>query len=302
MTRHAIGVDLGGTKIKACLVTGDGEIVARETRPTVDDGGRGWVSAVAATVEALSLGHEDRPAVGLAAPGIASSDGRSIAVMPGRLAGLERFDWSEAVGTPVAVLNDAHAFVAGEAWLGAARDEATVVGLTLGTGVGGGVLIDGRPFVGRDGRAGHLGHISLDPEGGLDITNTPGSLEDAIGEHSLSSRSGGRFATTADLVEAVRTADGQATEVWSRSVRALAAAVASLINIFSPESVVIGGGIASAGETLFEPLRTRLDEIEWRPFGRVTPVRPAELGTWAGAVGAAREAMRKNLKSSGGEP
>src|SRR5436189_3341383 len=102
-------------------------------------------------------------------------------------------------------------------------------------------MADGRVLRGHLGRAGHLGHISLDPEGVLDIVNCPGSIEDAIGEHNVKERSGGRFGSTRELVEDYRKGSPAAAKVWLGSVRALAAAITSYINMLDPEIIVIGG-------------------------------------------------------------
>jgi glucokinase len=169
-----------------------------------------------------------------------------------------------------------------------------VVLLTLGTGVGGGALVDGRLLAGHVGRAGHLGHVTVDADGAPDIVGTPGSLEDAIGECTLAERSGGRFRTTEALVRAAGEGDRDAAAVWLRSVRRLACAIASLVNVLDPEVVLLGGGIARAGPALFDPLARFLDALEWRPLGTATPVVPAALGELAGAFGAARHAILRS--------
>jgi glucokinase len=140
-----------------------------------------------------------------------------------------------------------------------------------------------------------LGHVSLNPEGAPDIANAPGSLEDAIGQHSLAARSAGRFVSTRELVEAFRQGSAEAAEVWLRSVRALGAAIAGFVNILDPELIVIGGGIADADESLFGPLRSVLDQFEWRPGGARVRLVKAILGPNAGAAGAAYGA---NLNSA----
>src|SRR5205823_4128014 len=174
------------------------------------------------------------------------TDGRSIAYMPDRLPGLEDLNWQQwlELDVPVPVFNDAQAALLGEVWIGAAKGAANVVLLTLGTGVGGAAMVDGRVLRGHLGRAGHLGHVSLNPDGPPDIVNTPGSLEDAIGEHTLAARSQGRFSSTRELVAAFREGSADAAELWLHSVRALAAAIAGFINVLDPEIIVIGGGIA----------------------------------------------------------
>lgn len=287
----AVGIDLGATQIKAVLVTPAGEVLRRELRPTDEDVPE--VPAFLGTVRALAdeLGH-GLP-VGLSAPGLASPDRRCIAHLPVRLRGLENLDWSEFLERPffVPVTNDAHASLLGEAWIGAARGFTNVIMLTLGTGVGGAIIADGRLLRGHIGRAGHLGHISLDLNGPPSIVGTPGALECFIGNYNIRERTSGRFATTHALLAAVQNGDAIAADVWRQSIRALACATASLINVLDPEAVIFGGGIAQAGSALFEPLALELEKIEWRPGGHAVKLLPAALGEWSGAIGAGREAL-----------
>jgi glucokinase len=167
--------------------------------------------------------------------------------------------------------------------------------LTLGTGVGGAAMVDGSLLRGHIGRAGHFGHISLDPAGPRDIANTPGSLEDAVGECTLKQRSHGRYTSTAELVAACRKGDHEARKIWLKSVEALAAGIASLINVLDPEIIVLGGGIANAGAALFRPLSKALTKFEWRPGGARVRIVAAELGERAGAFGAAWNALQEQL-------
>ncbi len=285
---HALGIDLGGTQIKAAVFDSGGRCLNRWVRETEDTGDARMFIAHATDLMRLA-GPIDH--VGLAAPGLAAFDGRSISHMPGRMDGLEGFDWTTHWARPVHVLNDAHAAILGETWQGAAKGLKDVVMLTLGTGVGGAILVDGRLLRGAIGRAGHLGHMTVDARGTQDIVGTPGSLEDAIGDCTVARRSGGRFSSTRDIVDAVGRGDADAREVWLVSVQALGAAVASLINILDPEAIVIGGGMAKAAAALFDPLARTLDTMEWRPAGRRVTILPAHLDEWAGAFGAARHAL-----------
>ncbi|MGV3532092.1 MAG: ROK family protein [Chthoniobacteraceae bacterium] len=284
----ALGIDLGGTQIKAVVLDRDGGVLQRERVETGDSDAQPWAERIGA----IAAKHRELP-VGLSAPGLAARDRHSIAYMPGRLAGLENLDWTDYLqrSSLVPVTNDAHASLLGEAWIGAAAGLRDVMMLTLGTGVGGAILSEGRLLRGVIGRAGHLGHICLDVTGPPDIVGTPGSLEDFIGNHSIRTRSGGKFATTHELIAAYRERDPFASELWLRSIRALACGLVSLINVVDPEAVIIGGGIAQAGAALFDPLAQELDALEWRPGGHQVRIIPAQLGEWAGAIGAAREAM-----------
>jgi len=293
---YSVGVDLGGTNIKIVVVSNDGELLEYMTCDTADAEGS-WASTIKQNLDRIRHERKATPGhIGIAAPGLAASDGRSIAHMQGRLNGLEGLVWTNFLETPapVFVLNDAHAALLGELWQGAAKGYRNVILLTLGTGVGGAVLADGRLIKGQIGRAGHLGHVTVNSEGTLDIVNTPGSLEQKIGNYNLRERSNGRFDSTRKLVEAHLAGDKEASDVWLRSVFHLAAAIASFINAFDPEIVIVGGGIAKAGAALFNPLANYLDKFEWRPLGHRVPVISAELGDKAGAIGAAYHALLQN--------
>ncbi len=287
---QAIGIDIGGTRIKAVALAGDGVVLGRHESRTLDEPAA-LVEAARAAIERLSAAERRTVAVGLAAPGLAAADERSIAWMQGRLEAVQGLDWTEQLGRPVRVLNDAQAATLAEAALGAAAGCDHVILLTLGTGVGGGALVDGRLLRGRLGRAGHLGHICLDPAGEPDIVGTPGSLEDRVGDHTVSQRTGGRFADTRQLVAAVEQGDPEARRYWEQTIHALACGIVSLINVLDPERVVIGGGVAQAGPTLFDPLIEAMGRLEWRPTGQAVEIVPAMLGSDAGAIGAARYAM-----------
>lgn len=290
----ALGIDIGGTQIKAAAFSETGELLFQRTLPTEDGEAMGpptFAVNVRTLVDELEKLAGRAETIGISAPGLADNEGRMIAFMPGRMHGLEGFDWSEWLERDVAVMNDAHAALLGEVWQGAARGLQHAILLTLGTGVGGAIWSEGRLVRGRIGRAGHLGHMCLNPYGQPTISLTPGGLEDWIGNHNIGARSDGRFKTTHELVQAVVAGDAFAAEVWGKSIRALGCAVASLVNILDPEAVIIGGGIAAAGRALFLPLQDVLDEVEWRPGGAKVKLLSAQLGEWAGTYGAAWQGM-----------
>lgn len=290
------GIDLGGTNLKAVAVTATGTVLQRVARATAHGSAPvdAWVEQARALISEFAAALGGAPAsIGVGAPGLAAVDGRSIAHLPGKLAGLVGLNWTNALGAAasVPVLNDAHAALVGEAWLGAAQGKRHVVMLTLGTGIGGAVISDGRLLRGAIGRAGHIGHLCVDPDGPVSITGMPGAIEVMAGDCTVAARSGGKFLTTEAVVAAYRAGDPGASEVWLRSIRALGCAIGSCINLFDPEIVVVGGGIAQAGDALFAPLTLELDRVEWRPGGHRVPTVPARLGEWAGAIGAARHSF-----------
>lgn len=288
-----IGLDVGGTNIKCVAFDSAGKTLAEETCPTSDDGTKSWLKRARDVAKKILSQFPSNTRIGVAAPGLPARDGCSIATMPARLHGLEDLNWQEWLGInhPVPVFNDGQAALLAETWLGAAKGSTNVLLLTLGTGVGGAAIVDGHLLRGHIGRAGHLGHFCLNPDGPLDIVNTPGSLEDAIGEHTIHTRTNGHYDSTRELVAACESGSADAAEIWLRSVKALGAALASLINMFDPETVVIGGGIADANDTLFVPLRAHLDKFEWRPRGHAAKLVKASLGHIAGAAGAAYGAL-----------
>lgn len=286
----AIGIDLGGTRIKGVLLdTRTGVVIQQRITPTNDGEKDAWQTGVAKTVRALQAATtEPILGVGLAAPGLPTADNTAINYMPGRLQGLEGFDWSAFLSQPVKVLNDAHAALLAEARHGVAKGAKHVLMLTLGTGVGGGLLLNGQLYQGFMQRAGHVGHITLNADSDqAGITNTPGSLEDAIGNTTVARRSYGRYQNTHELIDAYRQGEPLATLVWLTSIRRLAVAIASLTNAFSPERVVLGGGITQANDALFVPLQTFMDLFEWQPGGEKTMICKAHFAEWAGAIGAA---------------
>ena len=288
---YAIGCDVGVTNVKTVCVTPEGTVLARHLMDTCADSPQ-WPLRVKRQLRELESEHGPAAAIGLAAPGIAGPSGDSIFWMQGRLDQVQGLNWANLLGRDtLPVLNDAQAALMGEVWQGAARRSHNVAMLTLGTGVGGALMVDGKLLRGALGRAGHLGHISLDIDGPGDVTNCPGSLEHAVGNVTVAERTGGRFTTTHDLIAAHVAGDAEASKVWLHSVRTLAAAVASIVNVVDPEVFIIGGGIARAGDALFAPLGEYLDRYEWRPHGRQVKVVPAALGEYAGALGAAWNAL-----------
>lgn len=289
---YAIGIDIGGTQTKLIRVSPDGRMLDRHETDTGDEA-NAWRPATRQWVAAVEQQHGPAQAIGVCGPGIARPDGSGISWMVGRMEGLVDFDFTRHLGRtrPVPVLNDALAALLGEVWLGAGRGLSDVIMLTLGTGVGGAIFSQGRLLKGHSGRAGHLGHTTVNADGPADVCGMPGSIEYYIGNYSLAERSGGRFTDTAALVQAHLAGDGQASRIWLDSVRRLAVALAGMINVLDPTMVILGGGVAQSGPALFDPLAAAINGIEWRPQGVGVPIVPAALGSWAGAIGAARNAL-----------
>jgi glucokinase len=291
-----IGIDLGGTRIKAVAVDATGQVIQQLYTPTNDGAGEGWKIAVADTVRSLQKNLQ-APAivVGLSAPGLPNKTNTAIACMPGRLQGLENFVWSDFLQCPAFVLNDGVAALVAEAKTGAAQNSINAVMVTLGTGVGGALMIGGKPYQGSFYKAGHIGHMVVDSNHAADVTGMPGSLEECIGNCSIAGRTGGRFTTTKAVLAAAKAGDEFARMVWQTSVKKLAIALASVSNLLSPDTIVIGGGIAEANEDLMTPLNKWFDEYEWQPTGERPQIVKAWHGDLAGAIGAACFAMQQRV-------
>jgi glucokinase len=293
--RRAIGIDLGCTNIKGVLIDDDGTILKESKAETNEQDHKHWKGAVWDMVgDFLKEARGDVEAIGLSAPGLANPDNQCISFMPGRMPGLENFVWTDLIKRKVFVLNDAHAAIMAEATFGAAKGLKHAALLSLGTGVGGGILINGQLYQGVFQMAGHIGHSTVDADTlSQDVTNMPGSIENAIGNLTLPERSYGRYHNTEDLVNDFRKGDHVATWIWLSSVRKLAVTIASVINILSPEVIILSGGITQAQDALLEPLRDFLALYEWRPGGKQTPVKLAVFSDRAGAIGAAGFALSK---------
>jgi glucokinase len=272
----------------------DGSIVDKAYASTNDDENTGWKTGVLHAVNGLLENKKyESVRIGIAAPGLPDENYTSIAYMPGRMQGLENFSWEKLSGYPTWVINDGVAALVAEAKSGAATNKKNVVMLTLGTGVGGAILVDGNPYMGAFNKAGHIGHMVINDEGDCDITGMPGSLEDCIGECTIKKRSKHIFSSTLELLKALRSGDNYAKEIWLTSVKKLAIGLASLTNILSPEVIVLGGGITEANEYLFDPLNEYLNQYEWRTGGNKTTIVKAMHGDLAGAIGAACFAVQQ---------
>lgn len=297
-----IGLDIGGTNIKTVVIDQTGNIHHQSTRSTGQhyqaEDEWVWKNAVREVFNELKKEFGEAVlAVGISAPGLANAGNTAIACMPGRLFGLEHFDWSDFFGERVWVLNDGHAATVAEVRFGAAQNIKNAVLLTLGTGVGGGVVIGGELYQGHYQLAGHVGHTSVNANDvHWDATGMPGSIEEHIGNESVVRRSHGRFQSTYELVAAYQRGDHFGTWLWLDSIQKLAVNLCSIANLLSPEVIVLGGGITKAGEALFQPLQSFVDLYEWRPSGKQVRIVQARFGEFAGATGAAAFAMGRNLE------
>ncbi len=291
MTQH-LGVDLGVTNLKWAVLertAGTWATLDCGQVPTLSAEGPDAVIARLATTAGTMVGRWPAIAsLGIGVPGLydpVAGSTRFLVNMPGDWAGRPVAPpVAAALDLPVALINDARAFGLAELRLGAGRGASSLVGLTLGTGIGGVIAIDGKVHLGHDGTGGEVGHQTIDPDGPLCGCGNRGCLEAYARADRIAAACG--TATAEAAVLAARAGDPQALAGLSEVGRRLGIGIANMIAVISPDRVVIGGGIAAAGDLLLDPIRdelrrrvftTSLDEVE---------VVTAELGTWAGAIGA----------------
>ncbi|TDB67373.1 ROK family protein [Arundinibacter roseus] len=293
--KTAIGIDVGGTNSKGIILNSEGEILNEYSVPTNDDGEGKWRETILEVVQHLkSVHYEPIELIGLSCPGFANEANSCISYMPGRLLGVENFQWEAYFATRTFVINDAHAALIAESAFGEIRGYKNAILLTLGTGVGGGLLINGELYQGLSQMAGHFGHTTINAgDDELSILGMPGSLEYALGNYSIKRRSSGRFSSTYQLVQGYKDNDPFATWLWLDSLRKLSLAIASFANALSPEIIVLAGGITKADAALFTPLNAFLDVYEFRPKEKQTIIKQAKFSDLAGAVGAAAFAIEK---------
>jgi glucokinase len=288
MINQVIGIDLGGTAIKLGRFLEAGTCLETISLPTPQPANpEPVVKAIAQGVQQLNLNCTCK-AIGLGMPG-PTDKARRIARKSINLPGWDDVpvaDWLEVqTGLPTVLENDANCAAIGEAWLGAGRAFTDFILLTLGTGVGGGIFLDGKLFTGRDGAAGELGLITLNPDGHPCRSGNQGSLEQYASIGSIQRRTGQEPAAMGQLAQA---GDLAALEFWQDYGRVLGAGLASLVYVLTPEAIIIGGGISASCEFF---LPSTLAEIKRRV---VSPSRvglqllPAQLGNQAGMLGAAK--------------
>ncbi len=293
METKYLGIDLGGTNIKTVVMDDSGEVLDKKVISTEDsaESPEKWKRNIILLMREMTAKHvagdKSKLIIGISAPGLVGPNNKQISYMPGRLHGLEGYNWEFETERSITVVNDAHSACLAE-YESFYKDRVkNMLMLTLGTGVGGAIVIDGKLFQGALQRAGHFGHFTVDHMGPPTMTNMVGSLEFAIGNFSVEERTHGQYKTTKELVDAYLNHDTLASYWWLLSVQKLATGIASLINTFSPELIVIGGGISNADEALFKPLNDFLSIYEWTPDEHHVEVRKAQFGNFSGAIGAA---------------
>ncbi len=290
--RLAVGVDMGATNCRLALVTARGRILAHTRLPTNGADGPGPV--LARIAGAIRLLAADRPlaAVGLATPGPLDPR-RGVILAPPNLPAWRDVPaathLTELLGLPCHLLRDTQAALLGERCRGAARGRRNALLLTLGTGVGGAALVDGRLLLGRDGMAAEFGHVTLDPEGPPCGCGNRGCLEAVASGTALRARHG---AEPPELARAARAGDPTARRAFAALGAALGTALAGLVNAFNPEIIILGGGLMNLADLFWADTLAALATRSLHHLAAGVEVRPAALGEAAGPLGAALYALR----------
>ncbi|WP_088041733.1 ROK family glucokinase [Bacillus sp. EAC] len=312
MEKMIVGVDLGGTSIKLALLTNDGDFIEKWEVPTdKSESGKHIPKTISNAIDTklkeLNKTKNDVAGIGIGAPGsVRLEDGLIFAAVN---LGWENFPLKaileEESGIPVIVDNDANIAAVGEMWKGAGAGARDVVMVTLGTGVGGGVIVNGLVAHGISGAAGEIGHTTVQLENGVlcncgkvgcleTISSATGiarianeKVQSTSKETVLKEISSQRELTTKDVFDAYSQGDGVAEEIVNHVMKYLALVLAGVGNTLNPENIIIGGGVSNAGDLLIKPLKNYFDQFAFTTVRESTKLSIAKLGNDAGAIGAA---------------
>ena len=291
MSLH-LGLDLGGTNLKWVVVERAAEArLVRTGRVHTDtrDGEQSVMRQLIGVATGVAGEFSGISSIGVGMPGVldpAAGVTRFIPNIPGRWDGLPvTAEMARAAKIPTRLINDARAFALAEHGLGAGRGATSMLGVTLGTGVGGGLVLDGRLYLGYEGTAGEFGHQTILPDGPLCNCGNRGCLEAVAKAEAIASACG--RSSVEDAVAAARAGDARAQRGIEEAGRYLGIGVSNVVVLLSVDRVVIGGGVAAAGDMLLEPIRQEVaTRVHITDVSRVEVVC-GELGVWAGAIGAA---------------
>jgi glucokinase len=325
---YIIGVDLGGTNIVAGAMSVDGSRsqAVRSIATMASVGDEGVAERIVGLVKSIMLDtmsdsgakREDFVGVGIGAPGPLDREKGVVLVAPNL--GWRDFPLRdrihERVGLPTTLDNDANCATCGEWWQGAARGARNVIGMTIGTGIGGGLILDGALYHGASDMAGEVGHTTIDLNGRHCKCGNYGCLEAYASGPAIATRArevlvreevessiprmvDGRLEeiTAQTIYDAAKQGDPVASEIVRDTARYLGAGIANLLNIFNPDTVVIAGGVTAAGDALFVPLRAEVRRRAFSPAVRAARIVPGELPGTAGVVGAVASFKQQHFGS-----
>lgn len=322
LSYYVIGVDLGATNIVCVLSSKDGKIITKDTRKTFGDKGKektisqiiNSAKNVLREGEKLGVSAKSILGMGVGGPGPINSDSGVIHIAP-NIPGWINTSLVKELGNeldlPIFLENDANAAALGEWWLGAGKDVDNLVLLTLGTGIGGGIIINGEVLHGIGQTAGEIGHMVIHEGGLLCGCGNRGCFEayasaKAVVNRTLSAIKKGKKTELTDLVEnklekitcklvydTARKGDNLCKHIVEETGKYLGIGISNIINIINPQMVVLGGGMAKAGELLFDPVRKYVGEHAFNAAMEGVKIVPATLGTNAGATGAVAFVLKK---------
>jgi glucokinase len=303
---RAVGIDFGGTSVKIAVLPDflaegarDPVVLPTADYPSVD----ALIGAMADTVRALCAEHDNIAAVGCGVPGLVDFDSGHVHDVT-NVVGWSDVPLSELLsaktGLPVLVDNDANCMAYAEWRYGAARGYRNVVALTLGTGIGGGLIIDGKLYRGSRFAAGELGQMSIDYQGRIGPYGQPGCIEAYMGNRQIGELAAARMFereapdggwTPKAVAELAAAGDAVACDIWVEIADWLGSLLASTAWLLNPDAFVIGGGVSKAAGLLFEPLERRVRSLVSEVVSDGLRILPAQFGNEAGIVGSAAQAL-----------
>ena len=303
-----LGIDIGGSLVRAGMVDEKGAIVASRTITTPGDL-EAFVPALQDVIRWLMEATALPAGVGVACKGTINPDSTEVEILPGPLHFLEGSRLSEMLGLPLDIPvfadNDARVAMAGEMVWGAAKGLRNALLLLLGTSVGGAAIVDGRLLRGHSGVAGQLGHVTVDPDGALCVCGSRGCLETVFSGRAIEGeawaavhrgcassltrlfREQPQLARCRTVFQAASEGDALSMEIVAKAIRGLGAGIASLLHVFDPEVVILGGHLADAGAEMMDPLREEVWGRSRRLLGREVPLVAQEVEDKSGIIGAA---------------
>jgi len=308
-----LAIDLGGTKIIAAIISHQGQVMAKEYHPTLaDEGPQSVIDRILSAIDHLlrvrNMGSSQLHSISIAAAGAIDLDQGVITISP-NLPGWHDIPLRDIVrkecGVNTFLINDANAAALGEHHFGAGRGVNNLIYLTVSTGIGGGIIINGELYSGPCGSAGEIGHMTIDINGLRCSCGNVGCLEmlasgTAVAREAIRRISQGEESTLTEMVEgkidnitaekvgvAAQGGDSLALEVISKAATYLGVGMVNVVNIFNPEMIIVGGGVAQIGDLFLEPARQVVKERAFQLSAQAVSIVPAQLGDNAGLLGAA---------------
>ena len=287
-----LGIDIGGTNIKGILLQGN-KIVKRIKIPAKSKtNSKIILEQIFKCIEKLLKKNKNIDGIGVGVAGPVDFKNQKILNPPNVIA-LKNLELGKLIEKKFKIEtmidNDVHCLVLAEALLGAGKNKKMVVGLGLGTGVGGGIVIDGKIIYGKSGTAGEMGHMTINKYGRKCACGQRGCLETYTNESGIRKTAFeilGKRIDTITLYNLARKGNRKALEVWQETGKCLGIGLANIVDTLNPDIIVIGGGIANAGELILNSAKSEMRKNILSPKAKKTQVLKAKLGEWAGAIGA----------------